>query len=275
MKTIAHISDLHFGRTDADVLEDLKQAVIGAKPDLVVVSGDLTQRASSHEFAAARDFLMELPQPQIVVPGNHDVPLYNVLKRWLMPLTGYRRYITQNLSPFYADGEIAVLGINTTRALTLKNGRINRAQIAHACAAFARLPATVVRVVVTHHPFALPESTSHRAIVGRARRAMRAFAECKVDMVLSGHLHVSQAVTSEMLYAGSHTALLIQAGTATSSRRRYEANAFNLLHVNGESVLIERLSWAKRAFVPIAHERFRRGEEGWLVEKSDAPARPA
>jgi 3',5'-cyclic AMP phosphodiesterase CpdA len=271
MKTIAHISDLHFGRTDADVLEDLKQAVVCAKPDLVVVSGDLTQRARSHEFAAARDFLNELPQPQIIVPGNHDVPLYNVLKRWLMPLTGYRRHITQNLSPFFVDGEIAVLGINTARALTLKNGRINRAQIAHACEAFARLPASAVRVVVTHHPFALPERTSQRAIVGRARRAMRAFAECQVDMVLSGHLHVSQAVTSEMLYAGSHTALLIQAGTATSSRRRYEANAFNLLHVSGETVLVERLSWTKNAFVPIAHERFRRGEEGWLVEKSDAP----
>jgi len=271
MKTIAHISDLHFGRTDADVLEDLKQAVVCAEPDLVVVSGDLTQRARSHEFAAARDFLNELPQPQIIVPGNPDVPLYNVLKRWLIPLTGYRRYITQNLSPFYADEEIAVLGINTARALTLKNGRVNRAQIAHACEIFARLPAKMVRMVVTHHPFALPERTSHRAIVARAKRAMWAFAECKVDMVLSGHLHVSQAVTSEMLYAGSHTALLIQAGTATSSRRRYEANAFNLLHVSGETVLVERLSWAKNAFVPIAHERFRRGEEGWLVEESDAP----
>jgi 3',5'-cyclic AMP phosphodiesterase CpdA len=268
MKTIAHISDLHFGRTDADVLEDLKLAVISAKPDLVVVSGDLTQRARSHEFAAARDFLKQLPQPQIVVPGNHDVPLYNVLKRWLMPLTGYRRYITQNLSPFYAEGEIAVLGINTARALTLKNGRINRAQIAHACEIFARLPSGMVRMVVTHHPFALPERTSHRAIVGRARRAMRAFAACKVDIVLSGHLHVSQAVTSEVLYAGSHTALLVQAGTATSSRRRHEANAFNLLHVNGETVVVERLSWANNAFVPIAHERFRRAEEGWLVEKA-------
>jgi 3',5'-cyclic AMP phosphodiesterase CpdA len=268
MKSIAHISDLHFGRTDAEVLEGLKRAVITAEPDIVVVSGDLTQRARTHEFAAARDFLKGLPQPQIVVPGNHDVPLYNVLKRWLMPLTAFRHTITPDLSPFYADGEVAVLGINTARALTFKNGRINRAQIAEACAAFAQLPASIVRLVVTHHPFALPESSSERAVVGRAKHAMRAFADCKVDIVLSGHLHVSRAVTSETLYAGSHAALLVQAGTATSSRRRAEANAFNLLHIDGAKVLVERLGWTKGGFAVVVRERFRRANDGWLVENA-------
>ncbi|HEX3652610.1 MAG TPA: metallophosphoesterase family protein [Rhizomicrobium sp.] len=267
MKSIAHISDLHFGRTDDEVLEGLKRAVVAAEPDVVVVSGDLTQRARRREFTAARDFLKQLPQPQIAVPGNHDVPLYNVLRRWLTPLTAYRRYITRDLSPFYVNDEIAILGINTARALTFKNGRINRSQIAKACAGFARLPANVVRMVVTHHPFALPESSSERAVVGRAKHAMRAFADCKVDIVLSGHLHVSQAITSETLYAGSHAALLVQAGTAASSRRRDETNAFNLLHIENFNVTIERLGWQDSGFAIVARERFRRDKEGWLAEK--------
>jgi 3',5'-cyclic AMP phosphodiesterase CpdA len=274
MKSIAHISDLHFGRTDADVLEGLKHAVISANPDLVVVSGDITQRARTRQFKAAREFLQQLPQPQIVVPGNHDVPLYNVLKRWLMPLTGYRRYISRDLSPFWADGEIAVLGINTARALTLKNGRIDRAQIANACNAFAPLPKRAVRIVVTHHPFAVPERSSHRAIVGRARHAMQAFGDCKVDIVLSGHLHMSRAITSETLYAGSHAALLVQAGTASSSRRRHEANAYNLLRVDEGAVTIERWSWANGVFVPIAQERFCRSETGWRkIEAAESDQR--
>jgi 3',5'-cyclic AMP phosphodiesterase CpdA len=266
MKSIAHISDLHFGRTDARVVEGLTRTIVAAEPDVVVVSGDLTQRARSREFRAARDFLKTLPQPQIVVPGNHDVPLYNVVKRWLTPLSAYRRYITRDLSPFYVNGEIAVLGINTARALTFKNGRINYSQMAKACAGFARLPANIVRLVVTHHPFALPESSSERTVVGRAKHAMRAFGDCKVDIVLSGHLHVSQAITSETLYAGSHAALLVQAGTATSSRRRDEANAFNLLHIENFNVTIERLGWGNGGFSVVARERFRREKEGWLAE---------
>ena len=102
------------------------------KPDLVVVSGDLTQRARIEQFKEARRFLDSLPSPQIVVPGNHDVPLYDVLSRFARPLARYRRYITEDLEPFYADDEIAVLGLNTARSLTIKGGRINEAQFARA-----------------------------------------------------------------------------------------------------------------------------------------------
>src|SRR3954451_25066900 len=100
MRTIAHISDLHFGRTDEDVLEGLKHAIVESRPDIVVVSGDLTQRAKSHEFAEAKRFLEALPRPQIVVPGNHDVPLHNVVARWLTPLANFRRFISNDLRPF-------------------------------------------------------------------------------------------------------------------------------------------------------------------------------
>lgn len=275
MRTIAHISDLHFGRTDATVLEGLRRAIVALKPDIVVVSGDLTQRAKRHEFAEAKRFLDTLPQPQIVVPGNHDVPLYNVLARWLTPLAKFRRFVSYDLRPFYSDADVAILGINTARSFTFKNGRINRAQVAHACAAFAPLTDDIVRVVVTHHPFALPANSSRHAVLGRARMAMQAFADCKVDVVLSGHLHVSQAVTSEALYAGSHAALLVQAGTASSSRRRDEPNAFNLLRIASHCIEIERHSWDRPQFGVVARERFDRTAAGWLgVDPAGAQGTP-
>ena len=117
MRTLVHLSDLHFGRVDAALLAPLRALVERLEPDVVVVSGDLTQRARSGQFQQARVFLDSLPGPQIVVPGNHDVPLYNVFSRFLTPLVKYRRHVTDDLSPEYVDEEIAVLGINTARSL--------------------------------------------------------------------------------------------------------------------------------------------------------------
>jgi len=115
LRTILHVSDLHFGRIDPATLEPLLAAAKEIRPHVVVVSGDLTQRARAWQFREARDFLAALPQPQVVVPGNHDVPLYNVALRFADPLANYRRYITDDLEPFYRDDEIAVAGINTAR----------------------------------------------------------------------------------------------------------------------------------------------------------------
>src|SRR3981081_4272469 len=130
MRTLVHLSDLHFGRVDEQLIGPLISAVTEVNPDLVAVSGDLTQRARSHQFREARAFLDALPQPQIVVPGNHDVPLHNVLTRFLRPLDKYKRFITDDLQPFYADEEIVVVGVNTARSLTIKGGRINEDQLA-------------------------------------------------------------------------------------------------------------------------------------------------
>src|SRR4030095_274047 len=129
MRTIVHLSDLHFGRIDPAVVAPLIETIRQIKPDLVAVSGDLTQRARSHQFEEARAFLDELPKPQIVVPGNHDVPLHNVFARFLEPLTKYRRYITDDLQPVYEDEEVAIVGVNTARSLVFKGGRINESQV--------------------------------------------------------------------------------------------------------------------------------------------------
>src|SRR5216684_6174549 len=153
MRSIVHLSDIHFGRVDPLVINPLIEAVNGLNPDLVAVSGDLTQRARSHQFKQARAFLDRLPKPQIVVPGNHDVPLHNVFARFLQPLRKYRRYITDDLQPFFADQEIAFIGVNTARSLTVKGGRVNPEQMARMREKLCSISDDAVKIVVNHHPF--------------------------------------------------------------------------------------------------------------------------
>src|SRR5437867_12792681 len=122
MRSIVHLSDIHFGRVNPLVISPLIETIEKINPDLVAVSGDLTQRARSHQFKEARAFLDALPRPQIVVPGNHDSPFHNVFLRFAQPLTKYRRYLTDEIRPFYADAQLAILGVNPGRSLTVQGG---------------------------------------------------------------------------------------------------------------------------------------------------------
>jgi 3',5'-cyclic AMP phosphodiesterase CpdA len=266
MRTLVHLSDLHFGRVDVALIDPLIQLVMQLKPDVVVVSGDLTQRARSEEFKQARQFLDALPSPKIIVPGNHDVPLYNIFNRFARPLDQYRRYITNDLQPFFADDEIAILGINSARSLTFKNGRINERQIADIQARLSTLDSHTVKVIVTHHPFDLPADYAKKKVVGRAPMAMKIFARHSADLLLAGHLHVSHAGSTAARYAlKGYAALVVQAGTATSTRNRGESNSFNVIEINSPHISIKRFTWVpeRGAFTVSGKELFQRGANGW------------
>ena len=267
MRTIVHLSDIHFGHTDPSVVTPLIELVNEIKPSLLAVSGDLTQRARSWQFKEARAFLNALPKPQIVVPGNHDVPLYNVFSRFFSPLDKYRRYITDELHPFYADEVMAVLGINTARSLTFKGGRINETQVAWIREKLCELPDELVKVVVSHHPFDLPEDRHESELVGRARMAMKTLASCGADLFLAGHLHISHTGHTATRYKISgYSALVVQAGTATSTRARGEANSFNVIRLAHPEIVVERMTWQpeRAVFALAGTERFRHTPDGWL-----------
>jgi 3',5'-cyclic AMP phosphodiesterase CpdA len=266
MRTIVHLSDLHFGRVDEAIIEPLIATIKEMEPSLVAVSGDLTQRARSNQFKEARAFLDALPQPQIVVPGNHDVPMHNPLARFLQPLDKYKRYITDDLQPFYSDEEIAILGINTARSLTIKYGRINETQVAGIRERLCDFGDEITKIVVTHHPFDLPEGHDEGELVGRAQMAMEALAKCGADVLLAGHLHVSHTGHSSARYKiAGHSALVISAGTATSTRGRGETNSFNLIRIKHPFIGVERLAWQpeQSRFTPSATEHFRHTSDGW------------
>ena len=276
MRTLVHLSDLHFGRVDEALLAPLRVRVQALRPDVVVVSGDLTQRARSAQFKAARAWLDTLPGPQIVVPGNHDIPLFNVAARFFTPLVKYRRYMTANLAPEYVDDEIAVLGMNTARSLTIKDGRVNREQVGRLRQRFNALPDGLTHVVVTHHPFDLPEHFDQDDLVDRAPMAMEAFADCGVDLLLAGHLHSSHAGNSSQRYKiGGYAALVVQAGTATSTRKRGEDNSFNAIRVERGRLTVERYAWqdGPASFELVSTEVFCRNGDVWESTRPGA-ARP-
>jgi len=266
MRTIVHLSDIHFGRARAEVVSPLIEAVKNISPDLVAVSGDLTQRARSQQFIEARAFLDDLPKPQIVVPGNHDVPLHNVFTRFAQPLAKYRRYITADLRPFYEDEELAVLGVNTARSLTIKGGRINEKQIEWMRERLCAVDPAAVKVVVTHHPFDLPEGHDERQLVGRARLAMETLANCGADLFLAGHLHVSHTTHTATRYKiKGHSALVVQAGTAASDRGRGEENSFNVVRIDRPHIEVQRFEWKSEHehFELTTTEQFRHTPDGW------------
>jgi len=272
MRTLVHLSDLHFGRVDPVLLDPLRELVHKLAPNVVVVSGDLTQRAKSEQFEEAKAWLDTLPGPQIIVPGNHDISLYNVFRRFLAPLDRYKRYITDDLDPVYIDDEIAVLGVNTARSLTFKDGRVNREQVEKIRATLSGLDPEITRVVVTHHPFDLPKGSENRDgaeeddLVDRAHMAMDAFAELGVDLLMAGHLHMSHAGNTQARYKISeYAALVVQAGTATSTRGRGEVNSFNVLRIEPRRIEVDRYGWdsVHNQFQQLATEKFMRSGNIW------------
>lgn len=271
MRTLVHLSDLHFGRVHADLVEPLIAKIKELTPDVVAISGDLTQRARTREFEAARRFLDALPSPKIVVPGNHDVPLYNVFAR-MRGLEKYRRHLGRDVEPFYADDEIAVLGVNTARSLAFKGGRINTEQLRRIEERLCTIADQAVKMIVSHHPFDLPHAYPSGALVGRASMAMRRLADCKIDLFLAGHFHVSLASpTASRFQLGGRLALIVQAGTATSNRGRGEANAFNLIRVLPPYLSVDRFEWQshRQGFVSAASEHFCRRDNGWSRVPAD------
>src|SRR5439155_5226468 len=151
-----------FDRIDPPVVEALAGELAGKNPSLVVMSGDFTQRARAGQYAAAARYMGRLPRPQLVVPGNHDIPLYDVITRFFFPLRNYHKYITREVRPVYRDEELLVIGINSARSFTFtldgfwKDGRISEEQLLDVKLRACDVPPEVFKVVVTHHPFIPP-----------------------------------------------------------------------------------------------------------------------
>ena len=245
MTRIAHLTDLHFGAEDLRVVAALIEDVAAAAPDLVAVSGDLTQRARHGEFHAAVQFLRALGAPVLAVPGNHDVTPFDLFERFADPWFRWRRHVGPETEPVWIDGQVAVVGLNTARRgglyLNWARGGVGRARLARLEARLAALPRDLFRIVVAHHPFAAPALRPGARLVGGAAPALQAFARHDVRMVLSGHLHLPDIAP----IPGARM-MLVQGATATSHRLRGAPNAWHLIRVRDHVPDIVTRHWDGR-----------------------------
>ncbi|WP_242126330.1 metallophosphoesterase [Sphingobium sp. Sx8-8] len=279
MARIAHLSDIHFGAHDPRIVTAAEAWLQQSQPDLIVISGDFTQRARRDQFRQASAWLNRLRaagMKMLVVPGNHDVPLYDPFRRFGAPLRRYKRYISNDLCPYYEDDAVAILGLNTARSLTIKDGRINHDQMRRLRDRFARVAPDKTRILVTHHPlFAMPIGRGGELseAVGRHEDAVEAAREAGIHIALAGHFHRTYAEAAHRMVADAGGALVIQAGTATSTRlRNAEPQSFNWLHVHRQdSVELQVVIWDGASFQRGHHVAYVRSTDGWTAQEIDDP----
>lgn len=270
--TLLQISDLHFGPPYVEkVGEAALRIAPNLKPDAVIVSGDLTQRAKRQQFEAAKHFMSRLPDvPRLVIPGNHDVPLYRFLERMTDPHGLYREIISQDLNPVLRIQGAVIAGLDSTAPHSaISNGRIFTSQLDNCAAVFQNAPADAIRIVVAHHHFAPAPDYLHDSIMPKAKRAMERFADLNVEMILGGHLHRAYVGNSLDFYPGGHRdrgIIIVQSGTTTSRRgrgREAEKNSLNRIEVRKNTITITHYMYFHEtdSFEALSNHTFRRGTQ--------------
>lgn len=275
---ILHISDLHFGPPFVPVVaEALLQTIPSLAPDAIVASGDLTQRAKREQFVECRKFFDRLPDiPLLVIPGNHDVPLYRVFERLFRPHALYREIIHADLNPVLQVGNVVLAGLDSTAPHSaISNGRIHRYQLQHCETVFAAAPEDMTRIVVAHHHFAPGHDKVFDAAMPGSRRAIDCFVEQRVEMILGGHLHRSYIGSSLDFFPGHHRergVIIVQCGTSTSSRgkgRERDENTFNVIEVGTDTLTVTHYLYFEAAdrFAAISEHVFPR--QGRTLDTGD------
>ena len=280
MHTILHVSDIHAGQPfRPDLAELVHLEANELNPDVVVVSGDLVQHEYVDQYQRARRWLDGFKQPLIVIPGNHDVPFRNPIDRFLRPMEKFRRYVEPDPNPFFYQGDLAVLGLNSTRSFTIKGGKLGEQELNVVREKFKSLPPQVCRVITAHHHFAPPPGFGSQSVIADAKHAIHVMEECDVDLILSGHMHVAYIGNTLDFYPTSKRGIIIvQCGTTTSARgkqREKGKNSFNVIRVHDRHISITHHLYnsERKRFLPMSRHLFPRrlpGEYYLRVEETAA-----
>jgi 3',5'-cyclic AMP phosphodiesterase CpdA len=227
MSVLMHIADTHFGTEQPPVVEALVALAAQQRPDLLVLAGDITQRARPAQFRAAKAFVDRLGAPVLAVPGNHDIALLDLWARLRRPYARYAREFGADLEPVYASPDLLVVGVNTTRAWRHKNGEVSAAQIDRVAGLLSAASPQQLRVVVVHQPAAVTRAGDRANLLRGHEAALRAWSVAGADLVLGGHIHLPYTLAPHGL---ARQLWVLQAGTAVSSRTRAEVpNSVNIL----------------------------------------------
>ena len=270
MTVIAQLSDTHFGTEVPEVVKALRHSLEALQPDIIIFSGDITQRARVTEFKAAASFISALPaRIKFVIPGNHDIPLYNVVQRLFFPLKNYQRFLgtPQNI---YKDDQVVIVGLNATSRWRHTRGKLLHRQITTLFQKACRREHTGIFIVCAHQPLAYAKSEDAENILINAMDTAQLFAESGADIVLSGHVHFPLITTSEEQYPTVHPSFVLSgAGTATSYRiRRGAPNSYNVIRIENQmkpAVSIQLIEYDKET--QVFHEKeqkhFVKNAAGW------------
>lgn len=260
---IALLADLHFGRAQPDLVPSLLVAIESEAPDLVVVAGDFVQRARPSQFALARDFLSRLNAPWLAVPGNHDIPLFNLPERLLLPRRAYKRWIAKDTQPTLETESAVILGIDTTHRWSRQAGKIRPDQITRTCDVIRRYAGEKTVFLVAHHPFHQAIDVEKKLMLG-APRALEAWAECGPHVILSGHLH-QWMIEPFLSRKNKSMTLQVHCGTGLSTRLRGEPNEFAIIETDGETLHVNRFvtEFGADAFRRDGEFQFTRSDKGW------------
>jgi len=273
MTTLAHLSDLHFGREHPDVVAGLLASLAEQQPETVIISGDLTQRAKQREYAAAKNFLAKLEPDCLIIPGNHDISAFNLAERFLSPWRKWQKTFGGTLDPVLSKSAALLLGINTTRRwgslFDWSRGQISREQIRQVQRRLEAEPVNNLRLLIAHHPFWLPVDQRHRGLIGNRDAALAAFGNGQLDMILSGHVHLP--------YQHIQNGIIIShAGSSTSNRLLPgHSNSYKIFRGNRNYLAISLFIWDGEMFSCRRVDKFVRRINGWIctATENSEPAR--
>jgi len=243
--TLLHGSDVHFGKPHrAGAAKAFLDAAHALAPDVIVISGDFTQRAKVEEYEAARHFLDRLPDvPLVVTPGNHDVPLYRFWERALVPFRNYRRFLGPDLDTVTRVDGATIVALNSAAPRTaIVNGVVTERQLGFGQEAFAAAPRGDARIAVIHHNLVQAPDDHPDPVVRKSDRLLAALADMGVDLLLGGHLHRGFVVTHPVESA-SDAMLIVMSGTTTSGRGRQAEKgrqSYNVVRLDDASIQVER-----------------------------------
>ena len=237
--TVLQISDPHFGTEQAPVALALIALVKEISPDVLVLSGDITQRARASEFRAAAAFVGQLGIARVLaIPGNHDIPLFNLIARVFSPYAGFRDAFGAELEPSYATSDCLILSVKTTRRYRHVDGEISTEQLERVAQRLRAAEPQQARVVVLHQPIAVPRASERKNLVHGHEAAVECWAEAGADIILAGHIHLPFVLPLHEVKPGLPRHLwAVNAGTAVSSRVRHDAgNSVNILRFTASAV---------------------------------------
>lgn len=233
MSVVLQVSDTHFGTERAEVVDALARLSLRLSPDLMVMSGDITQRARRSQFEAARAFVERLDVPTVAIPGNHDIPLFALWARLLWPYAGHRRVFGRELEPVHEAPDLMVVCVNTTRPGRHKHGEVSAVQVERTARRLEGAVDGQTRVVVVHQPVAVEDAADVRNLLRGRQAALARWAEAGADIVMGGHIHLPGVMP---LMGLARPMWAVQAGTAVSSRVRGDVpNSVNVLRCGDDA----------------------------------------